>query len=156
MSAWNRAGLVTIAVGLAACSSSGGDDFDPNGLGSPNLRPSYVKGAIDSQVYDGTGDDLLTAGLGKAGLAGAAPTVATPASPTAAELRRVAIYNNYAFETEVLVASVRHPIHVVQAALIGADVCTIPFKVITQLAQHPLTDLGLSKFLEDAKKIPKE
>ena len=59
------------------------------------------------------------------------------------------------FETEVLVASVRHPIHVSEAALIGADVCTIPFKVIQQLAYHPLTDLGLAKFLEDAKKTPK-
>jgi transaldolase len=68
----------------------------------------------------------------------------------------VTIYNNYAFETEVLVASVRHPVHVVQAAMLGADVCTIPFKVITQLAQHPMTDLGLQKFLEDAKKIPRD
>jgi transaldolase len=65
------------------------------------------------------------------------------------------IYENYAFETEVLVASVRHPVHVVEAALIGADVCTIPFKVIQQLAYHPLTDIGLQKFLEDAKKTPK-
>jgi transaldolase len=68
----------------------------------------------------------------------------------------VTIYRNYEFETEVLVASVRHPIHVVQAALIGADVCTVPFKVITQLLKHPLTDSGLAKFLEDAKKIPKD
>jgi transaldolase len=67
----------------------------------------------------------------------------------------VTIYGNYAFETEVLVASIRHPVHVVQAALIGADVCTIPFKVITQLIHHPMTDLGLARFLEDAKKIPK-
>jgi transaldolase len=68
----------------------------------------------------------------------------------------VGIYRNYEYETEVLVASVRHPVHVVQAALIGADVCTIPFKVITQLLKHPLTDAGLAKFLEDAKKIPKD
>jgi len=68
----------------------------------------------------------------------------------------VAIYSNYDFDTEVLVASVRHPMHVVQAALIGADVCTVPFKVITQLMKHPLTDSGLAKFLEDAKKIPKD
>jgi transaldolase len=66
----------------------------------------------------------------------------------------VKIYKNYAFETEVLVASVRHPIHVVRAALIGAHVATLPFKVITQLAHHPLTDIGLKKFLEDAKSIP--
>ncbi|MGZ3421749.1 MAG: fructose-6-phosphate aldolase [Polyangiales bacterium] len=67
----------------------------------------------------------------------------------------VKIYENYAFDTEVLVASVRHPLHVVEAALIGAGVCTIPFKVIQQLAYHPLTDIGLAKFLEDAKKTPK-
>jgi transaldolase len=68
----------------------------------------------------------------------------------------VAIYGNYDFDTEVLVASVRHPVHVVQAALLGADVCTVPFKVITQLLKHPLTDAGLKQFLEDAKKIPKD
>jgi transaldolase len=67
----------------------------------------------------------------------------------------VTIYGNYGFETEVLVASVRSPVHVVRAAMIGADVATLPFKVITQLAQHPLTDIGLQKFLEDGKKIPK-
>jgi transaldolase len=66
----------------------------------------------------------------------------------------VRIYKNYGFETQVLVASVRHPIHVVQAALLGAHVATIPFKVITQLVKHPLTDIGLQKFLEDAKRIP--
>lgn len=68
----------------------------------------------------------------------------------------VTIYGNYDFETEILVASVRHPMHVVQAALLGADVATLPFKVITQLAHHPLTDVGLARFLEDAKKIPKD
>lgn len=68
----------------------------------------------------------------------------------------VAIFGNYDFDTEVLVASVRHPVHVVQAALLGAHVCTVPFKVITQLVKHPLTDIGLQKFLEDAKKIPKD
>jgi transaldolase len=67
----------------------------------------------------------------------------------------VTIYKNYKYDTEVLVASVRHPIHVVQAAMIGAHVATIPFKVITQLAKHPLTDIGLKKFLEDGKSIPK-
>jgi len=68
----------------------------------------------------------------------------------------VTIYGNYDFETEILVASVRHPVHFVQAALLGADVATLPFKVITQLAQHPLTESGLKRFLEDAKKIPKD
>jgi len=64
------------------------------------------------------------------------------------------IYQNYSFQTEVLVASVRSPIHVLQAAQLGADICTIPLKVIEQLAYHPLTDIGLKKFVEDGKKIP--
>jgi transaldolase len=67
----------------------------------------------------------------------------------------VNIYTNYVFETEVLVASVRNPIHVLEAARMGADVCTIPLKVIKQLIRHPLTDIGLAKFLEDYKKVPK-
>ncbi|HXG37648.1 MAG TPA: fructose-6-phosphate aldolase [Bacteroidota bacterium] len=64
----------------------------------------------------------------------------------------VTIYRNYHFETEVLVASVRHPVHVVEAAMIGAHICTMPFKVIDQLIKHPLTDIGLEKFLADWKK----
>jgi len=67
----------------------------------------------------------------------------------------VTIYRNYHFETQVLVASVRHPLHVVEAAMIGADICTIPFKVIEQLIKHPLTDSGLQKFLEDWNKSQK-
>ena len=67
----------------------------------------------------------------------------------------VTIYNNYGYETEVLAASIRHPVHLVRCAEIGADVATLPYKVILQLLHHPLTDLGLAKFLEDAKKIPK-
>jgi transaldolase len=66
----------------------------------------------------------------------------------------VQIYGNYDFQTEVLVASVRHPIHVVQAALIGADVATVPAKVLHQLMQHPLTDKGLDGFLADWAKLP--
>ncbi len=65
------------------------------------------------------------------------------------------IYNNYTFTTEVLVASVRHPMHVVDAALIGADVVTMPLKVIAQLIKHPLTDIGLKAFLADYKKANK-
>ncbi len=65
----------------------------------------------------------------------------------------VTIYKNYNYPTEVLVASVRHPLHVVEAAMIGAHVCTIPFKVIDQLIKHPLTDLGLERFLADWKKL---
>lgn len=67
----------------------------------------------------------------------------------------VTIYRNYHYETEVLVASIRHPLHVVEAAMIGADVATIPYKVITQLIQHPLTDSGLEKFISDYKKAKK-
>jgi len=63
------------------------------------------------------------------------------------------IYRNYGYETEVLVASVRHPIHVVQAAQLGADVVTMPPKVIQQLAAHPLTDIGLERFLADWEKV---
>jgi transaldolase len=67
----------------------------------------------------------------------------------------VTIYQNYDFPTEVLVASVRNPTHVVDAAMLGADICTIPFSVIKQLVNHPLTDVGLKKFVDDAKKIPR-
>jgi transaldolase len=61
----------------------------------------------------------------------------------------VSIYDNYGFATEVLAASIRHPMHIVDCALAGADVATIPFKVIKQLVQHPLTDKGLEAFLAD-------
>ena len=61
----------------------------------------------------------------------------------------VEIYRNYGFETEVLVASVRHPMHVVAAARMGADVCTCPASVIEALFKHPLTDLGIDRFLKD-------
>jgi len=66
----------------------------------------------------------------------------------------VQIYDNYAFATEVLVASVRSPMHVQQAALLGAHVATCPLSVLMQLAKHPLTDIGLAKFLDDWKKVP--
>jgi transaldolase len=65
----------------------------------------------------------------------------------------VQIYRNYSYKTQVLVASIRHPLHVVEAALIGADVCTIPFAVINKLFNHPLTDIGLNNFLSDWKKL---
>ncbi|MEJ7623172.1 MAG: fructose-6-phosphate aldolase [Pyrinomonadaceae bacterium] len=68
----------------------------------------------------------------------------------------VQIYGNYGFKTEVLAASIRHPMHIVDCALAGADVATIPFKVIQQLAKHPLTDKGLDGFLSDWKKSGRE
>jgi transaldolase len=67
----------------------------------------------------------------------------------------IQIFDNYAFETEIIVASIRHPIHVLEAAKIGADIATIPYKVIAQLAHHPLTDIGLENFLADWGKMPK-
>lgn len=65
----------------------------------------------------------------------------------------VQIYRNYDYQTQVLVASIRHPLHLVDAALMGADVATIPFSVIEKLFMHPLTDIGLEKFLADSKKF---
>lgn len=65
------------------------------------------------------------------------------------------IYNNYGFKTQIIVASVRNPVHVLDSALIGADIATIPFNVIKQLITHPLTDMGIQRFLEDYNKIPK-
>ncbi len=65
------------------------------------------------------------------------------------------IYENYGFETEVIVASIRNPLHVVDAALAGAPIATIPFAVIEKLVRHPLTDVGLKRFLDDWKKIPR-
>ena len=67
----------------------------------------------------------------------------------------VTIYDNYGYETEVLVASVRHAMHVVEAALVGADIITMPFAVIDKLLNHPLTDAGLKKFLADWEKVKK-
>jgi transaldolase len=65
------------------------------------------------------------------------------------------IFDNYGYATEIIVASVRNPVHVLQSAMIGADVATIPFSVMIQLAKHPLTDAGIKKFLEDWEKVPK-
>ncbi|HOI30570.1 MAG TPA: fructose-6-phosphate aldolase [Melioribacteraceae bacterium] len=65
----------------------------------------------------------------------------------------VQIYKNYNYKTQVLVASIRHPLHLVEAALMGADVATMPFDVIEKLFKHPLTDSGLEKFLSDWKKL---
>ncbi|MEK7775561.1 MAG: fructose-6-phosphate aldolase [Candidatus Zixiibacteriota bacterium] len=67
----------------------------------------------------------------------------------------VTIYRNYGYQTEVLVASIRHPMHVVDAAMIGADVATMPLSVIQSLIKHPLTDIGLEKFLADYRKANK-
>lgn len=65
------------------------------------------------------------------------------------------IFDNYGYDAEIIVASIRNPIHVLDSALIGADVATIPFSVMMQLSKHPLTDAGIKKFLEDWEKVPK-
>ena len=65
------------------------------------------------------------------------------------------IYDEYGYETEVIVASIRHPLHVVEAARMGADVATIPPAVVKQLTEHPLTDIGIKRFLDDWEKVPK-
>ena len=64
------------------------------------------------------------------------------------------IKDNYGFESEIIVASIRHPVHVLESALMGADVATVPFKVIAQLSSHPLTDIGIKQFLADWDKVP--
>lgn len=68
----------------------------------------------------------------------------------------VTILENYAYETEVIVASIRNPIHFVEAAMMGAHISTLPYKVLMQLIEHPLTDIGLKKFLADWEKVPKK
>ncbi len=65
----------------------------------------------------------------------------------------VTIFNNYGFETEVIVASIRHPLHVLEAALMGADIATVPFAVLEKMVKHPLTDIGIEKFLKDWSKV---
>ena len=67
----------------------------------------------------------------------------------------VQIYMNYGYATEVIVASIRHPEHVHEAALIGADIATIPPNVLEKMVNHPLTDVGIKRFLDDWKKVPK-
>ena len=65
------------------------------------------------------------------------------------------IFDNYGYDAQIIVASIRNPVHVLNSALLGADVCTIPYSVMLQLAKHPLTDAGIKKFLEDWEKVPK-
>jgi transaldolase len=68
----------------------------------------------------------------------------------------IEIYENYLFDTEIIVASIRNPLHVVEAAKMGAHIATIPYSVIIQLIKHPLTDIGIERFLKDWEKVPKE
>jgi transaldolase len=68
----------------------------------------------------------------------------------------VTIFDNYEFDAEIIVASIRNPVHVLEAALLGANIATIPFSVLEQLIKHPLTDIGIERFLADWKKVPKK
>ena len=63
------------------------------------------------------------------------------------------IFNQYGFETEVICASIRHPIHVIECARLGADIATVPYQIIMQMIQHPLTDIGVEKFIKDYQKV---
>jgi transaldolase len=76
--------------------------------------------------------------------------IATDGMNLVAEI--IEVFDAYGFDTEVLVASVRHPMHILQAAQLGADVVTIPLKVLEQMLKHPLTDIGLEKFMADWRK----
>lgn len=79
--------------------------------------------------------------------------ITTPGMETISQI--VQIFRNYSIQTEIIVASVRNPLHVLDAALMGADIATIPFKVIEQLTKHPLTDKGIENFLKDWEKVKK-
>ncbi len=79
--------------------------------------------------------------------------VSTNGMELIAQIRQ--IYDNYGFETEILVASVRHPIHVLESALMAADIVTCPLKVMKQFCNHPLTEAGIQQFLKDLEKVPK-
>lgn len=128
-----------IKEGLKACKTLTGEGIKVNVTlcFSPNQAILAAKaGATYVSPFVGRLDDISTSGMDLIS-------------------QIVQIYRNYDYKTQVLVASVRHPLHVVEAALIGADVCTIPFDVIKKMFNHPLTDIGLEKFLSDWKKLKK-
>ena len=79
--------------------------------------------------------------------------ISSPGTELIAQIKQ--IFDNYDIQSEIIVASIRHPMHVVESALIGAHIATVPFKVIEQLVKHPLTDIGIDKFLADWEKIEK-
>jgi len=128
-----------IKEGLKACKTLTGEGIKVNVTlcFSPNQAILAAKaGATYISPFVGRLDDISTSGMDLIS-------------------QIVQIYRNYNYKTQVLVASVRHPLHVVESALIGADVCTIPFDVIKKMFNHPLTDIGLEKFLSDWKKLKK-
>lgn len=128
--------LPTIAEGIKACKAVTAEGIKTNmtlifnpaqGLMCAKAGASYISpflGRLDDIQHDGM--DLIE--------------------------QLVTIMENYDFETQVLAASIRHPLHVVQAAMLGADIVTVPHKVIMQIIKHPLTDIGIEKFLSDARK----
>ena len=131
--------IPTIREGLKALRTLSAEDIRVNAtlVFSPLQALLVAKnGAAYVSPFIGRLDDVGTDGLG-----------------LVAEI--IQIYDAYGFETEVLVASVRHPIHVLEAAKMGADVVTVPYKVLEQMIKHPLTDVGLNKFLDDWKKQTK-
>ena len=69
--------------------------------------------------------------------------------------RSTQIFQNYDMDTQVLVASIRHPIHILESAMMGADIVTVPYKVMQQIVNHPLTEKGIAQFLKDAQSVPK-
>lgn len=131
--------IPTILQGLSAIKTLSGDGIMTNAtlVFSPSQALLVAKaGATYVSPFVGRLDDISSDGMGLIN-------------------QIVTIYANYNFTTEVLVASVRHPMHLVEAAMMGADVCTMPFKVIQNLINHPLTDIGLEKFIADFKKANK-
>lgn len=129
-----------IEDGLRACRSFRAERINVNVtlcFSSPQALFAAKAGATYVSPFVGRIDDIAGEGM-----------------DLIAEIKR--IYRNYEFETEILVASVRHPRHLVDAAVIGADVATLPPKVLHQLLRHPLTDKGLDAFLADWAKLPEE
>jgi transaldolase len=125
--------------GLAACRKLTDDGVDTNVtlcFSATQALLAAKAGATYISPFVGRLDDISTDGMQLIG-------------------EILEIYDNYNFDTEVLVASVRHPMHVHQAARMGAHVATCPFSVLLQLSKHPLTDIGLAKFLSDWEKVPK-
>ena len=123
-------------AGVTACRTLAGDGIRVNVtlvFSATQALLAAKVGASFASPFVGRLDDIATSGMDLIG-------------------QIVEIYQNYEFPTEVLVASVRHPIHVVQAARLGADVCTCPAAVIESLFKHPLTDIGLERFLADWEK----
>jgi transaldolase len=122
--------------GIRACKALSGEGLRVNVtlvFSSAQALLAAKAGATFVSPFVGRLDDVATSGMG-----------------LIAEI--VEIYNNYEFTTEILVASCRHPIHIIEAAKIGADICTCPATVIDQLFNHPLTNIGLEKFLKDWEK----